>query len=210
VSPKKATNYIMMICGCLCILVGYIRGNKGKAKRDQDKEQVRIIEIQPFSGIPKSHIDFLNQHLKKIYPHIIVKEAIQLPANTYYKPRNRYRADSLIRYLRNRTDNGHITIGLTDMDISHTKGSVKDYGIMGLGYLSGRACIISTYRLSKDSLLSQFFKLALHELGHNNGLPHCEQNTCLMRDAEGKNHFNKQIGFCKSCKTHLINMGWKL
>jgi archaemetzincin len=208
-SSQKAINYIVIICACLSIPIGYVRSTRDK-RINQDKQQVCIIDIQPFHGISKSQVDFIHQELLKLYPHVIVKEAIALPANTYYKARYRYRADSLIKYLRNKTEDGHISIGLTNQDISHTKGTIKDYGIMGLGYLSGRSCIVSTFRLSKDKLLPQFLKLSLHEIGHTQGLPHCDKKTCLMRDAEGKNHFNQLTGFCIMCKKHLENRNWNL
>ena len=37
-------------------------------------------------------------------------------------------------------------IGLTESDISTTKGEYDDWGIFGLGNLSGRACVVSDYR----------------------------------------------------------------
>ena len=56
-------------------------------------------------------------------------------------------------------------IGLTSKDISVTKGNIADYGVMGLGYRPGNACVASNFRLSKSGE-SQFYKIALHELGH--------------------------------------------
>jgi len=169
-----------------------------------------VIHLQPFNGIPKSNVTFVHDELQKIYPHIEVNESIALPEAAYYKERNRYRADSLIKFLGTITPKGHVTIGLTDKDISHTKGKIQDYGIMGLGYQPGSSCVVSTFRLSKANLLEQFFKLSIHELGHTQGLPHCSVKTCLMRDAKGKNHIDEITGFCSNCKKHLSSKGWTL
>jgi archaemetzincin len=79
---------------------------------------------------------------------------------------------------------------------------------MGLGFEPGNACVISTFRLSKTNFAAQFYKVALHELGHTQGLPHCPNKTCLMRDAEGSNHLDEETGFCPSCKAYLKSKGW--
>ncbi len=105
---------------------------------------------------------------------------------------------------------GHITIGLTSKDISTTKGKIEDYGIMGLGYTPGNACVVSTFRVSKENKQNQFFKFCIHELGHTSGLPHCPEKTCFMRDAEGGNPSNEEKDFCPKCKVHLISKDWNL
>lgn len=79
-----------------------------------------------------------------------------------------------------------------------------------LGYQPGSSCVVSTFRLSKINLPDQYLKLSIHELGHTQGLPHCPDKTCFMRDAEGKNHTNEETGFCPKCKAVLIEKGWVL
>ncbi len=169
-----------------------------------------IVDIQPLGDIPKQTVEYVRKELQKIYPNIEVKKAIPLPKLAYYEGRKRYRADSLIHYLHRQTKAGHVTIGLTIKDISTTKDEIKDYGIMGLGYCPGNACVASTFRLSKKDVPEQLFKTAIHELGHTQGLPHCPNKTCFMRDAEGKNRTNEEKEFCSKCKSHLISKGWAL
>jgi archaemetzincin len=79
---------------------------------------------------------------------------------------------------------------------------------MGLGKCPGKACVASSYRLSNNERLSQLFKVSIHELGHTQGLPHCEVKVCFMRDAEGRNPTNEEKGFCPRCKTFLKAKGW--
>ena len=168
-----------------------------------------IIDIQPFSDISATEKEYILTELKKIYPHIELKTAINLPKMAYYSPRNRYRADSLINFLDKHTLDGHITIGITTKDISTTKDDIADWGVMGLGFCPGKACIASSFRLSKDQKLMQLFKVAIHELGHTQGLPHCPVKYCFMRDAEGKNSTNEEKEFCPACKAVLISKGWQ-
>lgn len=168
------------------------------------------IDIQPFSDARDEQVNYVLTELKKIYPKVELKKAIPIPPQAYYKPRNRYRADSLVGYLNRRHLPGHVTMALTTKDISWTKGTIKDYGIMGLGLCPGDACVASTFRLSKTNTLDQLYKIAIHELGHTQGLKHCPVKSCFMRDAEGKNHTDELSGFCKDCKHHLITKGWAL
>ncbi len=167
------------------------------------------ILIQPFKDISSENVKKTAEGIRKVYPNVKILEAISLPENAYYKDRNRYRADSIIKFLNNRTKEGFITIGLTSKDISVTKGKIKDYGIMGLGYRPGKACVASQYRLNRKNTDQQFFKIAIHELGHTQGLKHCPEKTCFMRDAEGGNPTDEETDFCNKCKTFLINKNWK-
>lgn len=169
-----------------------------------------LINIQPFENISAQEVNYVYTEIKKIYPHIRINKSIALPKTAFYLPRNRYRADSVIKYLSSITPNGQVTIGLTNKDISTTKENIYDWGVMGLGYCPGKACISSTFRLSKNEKLMQLFKVSIHELGHTQGLQHCEVKACFMRDAEGRNPTNEEKEFCWKCKKFLIGKGWKI
>ncbi|WP_276877491.1 Zn-dependent protease [Chryseobacterium joostei] len=185
-----------------------LRKRKKPVKNQEQKKAVTIL-IQPFQDIKSENLEKVVAGIKKVYPNVKVLEAIIFPENTYYKERNRYRADSIINFLSGKTKDGFVTIGLTSKDISATKGKIKDFGIMGLGYRPGKACVASMFRLNKENTDEQFYKIAIHELGHTQGLPHCPEKMCFMRDAEGKNPTNEETDFCKKCKTFLINKNWK-
>jgi archaemetzincin len=169
-----------------------------------------VIVIQPFNDFTPVLTNSVFAKIKEINPNTILRTPIQLPQKAYYPPRNRNRADSLIKYLSNFVSADTVVIGLTNKDISTTKGDISDFGVMGLGYCPGNSCVVSTFRLAKTNISEQFFKLAIHELGHTQGLPHCSNKICFMRDANGKNVFNEEKDFCPSCKSFLKNKGWKL
>ncbi len=169
-----------------------------------------IIIVQPFKGFPVEHTEYVVKELKKVYPLVEVKEVIPMPENCRNSTKTRYRADKLISYLNSRTKEGYCTIGLTNKDISTTKEPYADWGVMGLGYCPGKACIASTFRVKGKDRLEKLFKLSIHELGHTQGLPHCPTSGCFMQDAKGKDNFGKENDFCKNCKIKLIKAGWKL
>lgn len=165
------------------------------------------VKIIPLGNVDKKRVDKLYTSLKVILPETELLAQEPLPEKSYYKPRNRFRADSIISFLRDRAGTNEVWLGITSQDISTTKNQNADYGVMGLGYQPGNACVASDFRLrDKNSI----FKVAIHELGHTTGLPHCSQKTCYMRDADGGNPTAEETGFCASCKKHLLLKGWLL
>ncbi|WPO92179.1 Zn-dependent protease [Chryseobacterium sp. HR92] len=193
----------------IVLLLAYSCSEKKNIAKEKIEKPAVTILIQPFKDIKQETVAKVAEGIEKVYPNVKVQNAIDFPENTYYKGRNRYRADSIIKFLNKETKEGFVTIGLTSKDISATRGKIKDFGIMGLGYRPGKACVASNFRLSKENRDEQFYKIAIHELGHTQGLPHCPEKMCFMRDAEGKNPTNEETDFCKKCKTFLINKNWK-
>jgi archaemetzincin len=63
------------------------------------------------------------------------------------------------------------------------------------------------YPQTETQLLVKLLKVALHELGHNFGLPHCSNTTCIMADAKGKDHLENEVGFCIICRKNLATKG---
>ena len=182
---------------------------KSKDNAVKNGEEITIL-IQPFEDVKPKQLTEISENIRKIYPKIKILKPIKFPQNTYYEPRNRYWADSIIKYLRTKTPENCVTLALTNKDISVTKGKVADFGVMGLGYRPGNACVASSFRLNPKNKNEQFYKIAIHELGHTQGLKHCPDKTCFMRDAEGKNPTNEEKDFCQNCKKVLRSKHWKI
>lgn len=181
--------------------------------KDKKEDQIpvsKVIVIQPLGNFKINQANNLLVQIKKISPNVVLRQSISFPENSYYKPRNRYRADSIIKVLHNYIGKDSVIVGLSNNDISVTKNGIKDWGVMGLGYRPGKSCVISDFRMAGKNRDQQFYKVVLHELGHTEGLPHCKVKTCLMRDAEGGNHLDEEKDFCANCKSFLLSKGWKL
>ena len=207
----------------LLLLVGCNNDTKVKEQVKFEKIQVKksnliqkpkapelYIDIQPYEGLDDELSKYIFKELSKVHPRVSMLPLISLPQRAYYKPRNRYRADTLIYLQKNVAKPNHVILGLTHKDISTDNNNIYDWGVMGLGYQPGNACVVSTFRLKKMNLKEQFYKVAIHELGHTQGLDHCPNKTCLMTDAEGKNNTDNEKGFCEKCKSHLIKKGFNL
>lgn len=144
----------------------------------------------------------LQTELKQFYGIEVQVQTTPLPASAYYAPRGRYRADSILNYLK-RSYPGKRVIAITSKDISTSIYGVKDYGIFGLGHLIDGVSITSTYRLKSKNLKDRLTKVLLHEVGHSFGLPHCNSKLpCLMNagnhTAAGIDREPKAL--CKDCK----------
>lgn len=156
--------------------------------------------IIPLGDVPAHQIDSVEQYLAAAYniaPQIVTP--VTLPKNAFINvKRARYRADSLLVYLKTirKAEGADFAFGLTAEDISTTKrnaeGNIKkpenkykDWGIMGLAYRPGREAVVSSFRLKRKPAFfyQRLQKVVIHEFGHNLGLPHCPDKSCVMADA---------------------------
>lgn len=177
------------------------------------KENDLTVALLPYENFDTSLIHFVQQETEAFYHcKTIVLKTTSLPQFAFYAPRNRYRADSLLRYETGfLTDKIDAIAGLTLKDISTSKDEIKDWGVFGLGMCPGKVCVISVYRLERASktvpqLKERLIKVVLHEIGHNLGLPHCTNNKeCLMTDAGGtiQQVDNEKKWLCEKCQFKL-------
>ncbi|MFT3979086.1 MAG: hypothetical protein QM687_01360 [Ferruginibacter sp.] len=170
----------------------------------QQLSSVKII-LLPLGDINKASISSIEHYLKTVHSEVQLLPAEKLPQAAWYAPRKRYRADSIIQILAKRAAANEVYVGITNADISTRKGNISDFGVMGLGYMPGKACVASLYRLKNKS---SFYKVVTHELGHTAGLPHCSKEYCYLRDARGGDPTAEEKKFCNDCWHHLKGKGW--
>lgn len=198
---------IALIALVVAVAFYVIHLNKDKILLQQLFNKKRTIYLQPFSDCSKEQVAYIYQRMQQNVPGLKLAGPVALPSTAWYAPRARYRADSIIHWLAKRTGDTVVYIGITTKDISTTSDGVKDWGVMGLGYEPGNACVVSTFRLSKRNTNDQLYKVCLHELGHNLGLPHCEVKSCFMRAGEGHNYTDEETAFCADCERKLEQKG---
>lgn len=198
----------------IVILLMSCKEEKSEVVKNQETTSVNIsknkkakIYLQPYKDFDQQDAKKIESHLKSELKefHIEILPAIDMPKKNKSAHRDRFRADSIIRDMRAiaHKENARAVLALTTKDISTTYKSNADWGVMGLGFRPGKGAVISTFRLNKKNKSEQMLKLAIHELGHNLGLDHCPNKTCIMRDAKGKNVIDEKKGFCNECKNFL-------
>jgi archaemetzincin len=179
----------------------------------------RRIYIQPLgTGLTGAQVEFVERALLAFYDvEVVRRPPTPLPKAAYYPPRGRYRAEKLLAALETivPTD-GYRILGLTDVDISTTKGAYADWGVMGLGSLDGKTCVLSSFRCKRgaknvEHATIRLGKTAVHELAHTFGLEHCPNRGCIMEDGHGTVlTSDREYDLCTASRAQLIASGHAL
>ena len=176
-------------------------------------QAISIYKFGTFSNITAKH---LQKNLMEYHPKVLLKsESLKLPQRYYLKERNRYLGTGLFAQLdsiRKDKVNTEAIIGLTNYVIYKPNDISPTFGIMGVSPINKYICVVSSIipRDGKTQSDDVLCKLALHELGHAFGLPHCKDEKCFMVDAEHKMKFHNTPGFCDACKKKLNAKGWTI
>ena len=157
-----------------------------------------ILLLLSFSG--EANVKQVQQTIEQFYKIKTTVVKATMPEAASAHDRGRYNANKVLDYLQQQYPNKQV-IALTSKDICTNLNGQPCWGILGLSYLGKPYSVSSVHRINSDkaNLLS---KVAIHEVGHGLGLPHCKSaNPCLMKDAAGKITTIKQqpMKFCKDC-----------
>jgi archaemetzincin len=207
-------NRLTIISFCLLLLYSCADKKKPSVAVPATPQRVHTIAILPLTTADKDLVRDIEAGIKKVlHADITILEQQQLPVSSFYKPRQRYIADSLLDFLeRENNKRFEKMIGITAKDISTRKGPHVNWGVMGLGNCPGESCVISSFRVNKSSkdrghFIKRMILLALHELGHTYSLPHCPDGACIMKDAEGKMNLDDGESYCNDCSNTLRKEG---
>ena len=133
-----------------------------------------------------------------------------VPEGSYERSRNQYNSTRILREILKETPPDAIKVlGIIDRDLCIP---ILTF-VFGEAQLGGMASIVAMARLRQEFyglasddgiLVERLCKEALHELGHNFGLIHCNDRECIMylsntvRDVD-----RKGITYCGSCDSAL-------
>jgi len=175
-----------------------------------EPEAPRIVSVVPLGPVEQRYLDLVKEAIEARANVTVRFEAERpLPQRAFYAPRKRWRADRLLEALdAEKPDDAWRVIGVTNGEISTTKGDIKDWGIAGLGNIGGSSCVVSLYlykRYSKTKavLERRFADVAAHEFGHTLGMDHCPVAGCVMSDAKGKAMASADASsghYCYTCR----------
>jgi archaemetzincin len=154
-------------------------------------EGTKRVVVQPLGPGSNARAVPVATALRAFYEiEVVVAEPTPLPKSAYYPARGRYRAEKLLDHLAPLHADALRVLGVTQVDISTTKGAVLDWGILGLANIGGPACVVSAFRCTRSArdahhAEARLGKTAVHELGHTFGLDHCSTRGCLLSDGGG-------------------------
>ncbi len=174
-----------------------------------------VIAIQPLGKVNREIMSIIQAGVENFYGfQVDVLPEKEMPAWAYYEPRDRYDASALLRKFKKEYPKRFDKILiLTENDIYRKKEEANYRGIVGLGLVGGRACIVSLHRLKmaggeKPALFQErAVKSSVHEVGHTLGLHHCKTSDyCIMKSAAGKvtNIDKKELQFCPNCQELIL------
>jgi len=173
----------------------------------------QTLQLQPFGPVPARQLDLIGRALTATFDFRIARlPVLSMPAEAYYLPRKRYRAELILAALMKQTRERILAV--TALDISTTKEPVVDWGILGLGTIGGRTAVVSSYRCRRRAPSTRvaeirLAKVAVHEIGHTLGLPHCPHRGCLMEDAAGSVlTTDRERDLCPTCRARLATLGF--
>lgn len=179
----------------------------------QHLPDIDCVYLQPLGKVSDETTEIVREALASTFGvELRIGPKRELPKDTFYAPRKRYRAEKLLDHLDAwlPSDCDRI-VGITHKDISTTKGKHEDWGILGMGRVPGKSCVVSSFRvrrkLAEVPADERLARVAIHELGHTLGLPHCPNRHCLMEDAQGSVvTIDRETHLCARC---LKIIGWR-
>jgi archaemetzincin len=170
----------------------------------------KIINIQPLGDVSNEYILTVKKSIKSFYGYDCkVLPQKEITNDIISKVTKRIEANKVLDKFNSNIN----LLVLTEKDICYFKDKNRpEYGIFGLGGIkkNNNTCIVSTFRLklgaTKQKTLKRLEKVTLHEIGHNLGLYHCENNEkCMMSAARGtiKLVDNVKVWFCEKCMKQI-------
>lgn len=167
------------------------------------------IHIVPLGNVDINLLNFVKNWINNFYQiDCVIENEKPLTTVILAASETRYEASKILK----KYNSNQNTLLLIEKDIAYNNVNrgVSEWGIFGLGYRPGKTCVISTFRLKKSvndiKFKERLQKVCLHEVGHNLGLPHCNNDSlCLMNDANGTiaQVDKEKIFFCISCKKQI-------
>ncbi len=161
--------------------------------------------IQPLGKVNKRIVWLVDSIVQVVYGYNCVILPETKPTRDIFAP-SKTKIDGN-KLLDKYTSTKHVLI-ITNIELSHFYS--KDYpewSIWGLGQQRGNAAVVSTYLLKSYDwgvVVKRVLLVSLHELGHNLGLKHCPNKSCIMNSGQdGVSQLDAvlNISFCDKCKS---------
>ncbi|MBN1375260.1 MAG: archaemetzincin family Zn-dependent metalloprotease [Dehalococcoidia bacterium] len=168
------------------------------------------IDLQPVGEIEYQILVQLKDGLHGIFGcPVFIRDAAPIPQEAFNADQQQFLSDAFIENLKAYKQAGMYLLGITDANL-YTQGLNFVFGQAdinsGISIISLHYLRQENYGLAADSdLLSQrALKEAVHELGHNLGMGHCQDGYCVMHFSNSLIDTDvKKPYFCGRCQPKL-------
>ena len=182
---------------------GIITSLFGNAQNQSKK----LIYLQPLGDVNPEYVNFVKSSVESFFGFACaLKPGVEFTTDILAASKTRYEASKII----DKYHSSDYLLILTEKDIACQHGDYPEWGIFGYGEMPGTTCVVSTFRLKRKVselvFRDHLIKVTLHEIGHNLGLDHCNNDPrCLMNDAKGtsKEMDNEKIWLCDKCRKQI-------
>lgn len=200
--------------GLSCFSAAFVLADPAAARASAQEKEEPLLLLVPLGDPSKDLVQQTARSIRATFRfRVEVAEPMELPADAWYAPRKRWRAEKILDAL-DRIDRDDVSriAAITEAPISTTKGEIYDWGIAGLGSMGGKSSVFTSYLFRKHKTkqrakyLREMEGLVLHEIGHTLGLPHCPREICLMADAKGNAIKAAELSngeFCEACAAKI-------
>ena len=170
-----------------------------------------FIQIVPIKLSDTLDLKRLEEAIKKAFniEAVISNSKIDI-SDAYDHQRNQYHSSKILIKLKEiKSEEAVKILGVTELDLFIP---ILTF-VFGEAQFKGDISVISTLRLGnqfyglpedRKLLTERICKEAVHELGHNFGLLHCDDYRCVMKSSTYVEDIDiKSIGLCPACKEIL-------
>jgi archaemetzincin len=168
------------------------------------------IDLQPVGAIENDILLRLKDSLHKVFGcPVAINGAMPIPGEAFNSERDQYLSDNFLAHLGALKQPDAYILGVTDADL-YTEGL---FFVFGQADVAGGVSVISLHNLRQenyglpadyDLLIERALKEAVHELGHNLGMGHCQDGYCVMHFSNSLIDTDvKKAYFCGKCRPKL-------
>ena len=184
-------------------------------KRRADEKKVTVMRnklyIVPLDEPSRFLVEYLMAKLTSKFDYKFQSGLVaKLPEEAFSPTRGQFFCSVILNKLQLLKGNdAEIILAVTDEDLF----LATDSFVFGHADSLGRVAIVSSHRLrpefyglpqSNKILKERLLKVAIHQLGHINGLSNCDNADCVMFKATSITEMDdRQEGFCPKCLMEL-------
>jgi archaemetzincin len=196
---------VVMVLSTLILSFSLIFNTQLFAEERNHKMEIVLVAV---GEIDKNVMEWLKNDLGKVFNREVqIGKGMPEPDYAYHKKRKQYLSTSILKTILEQKEHAPYKkiLGIVDHDLH-----VPELNFV-FGEASRRTAVISLVRLrqsfynlpeDQEVFHKRILTEAVHELGHTNGLGHCENPRCVMFFSNSlMDTDRKGFEFCPKCKS---------